>query len=41
MVAINCCLRPGIVPDNAKIVSVVPLDNGKPDKSNVLNDRPV
>ena len=26
--AINCCLRQGIFPDNAKIASVVPVDKG-------------
>ena len=30
--AITCCLRQGIFPSNAKIASVVPLDEGKPDK---------
>ena len=39
--AINCCLRQGIFPDNAKIASVVPVDKGKPDKYDVLNYRPV
>ena len=39
--AINCCLRQGIFPDNAKIASVVPVDKGKPDKYEVLNYRPV
>ena len=39
--AINCCLRQGIFPDNAKIASVVPVDKGKPDKYIVLNYRPV
>ena len=38
---INCCLRQGIFPDNARIGSVVPLDKGKPDKYDVLNYRPV
>ena len=38
---INCCLRQGIFPGNAKIASVVPLDKGKPDKYDVLNYRPV
>ena len=32
MQAINCCLGQGIFPDNAKIVSVVPVDKEKPDK---------
>ena len=39
--AINCCLRQGIFPENAKVASVVPLDKGKPDKYDVLNYRPV
>ena len=39
--AINCCLRQGIFPENAKVSSVVPLDKGKPDKYDVLNYRPV
>ena len=38
--AINCCLRQGIFPDNAKIASVVPVDKGKSDKYDVLNYRP-
>ena len=41
MQAINCCLRQGIFPGNAKIASVVPVDKGKPDKYDVLNYRPV
>ena len=39
--AINCCLRQGIFPENAKVASVVCLDNGKPDKYDILNFRPV
>ena len=39
--AINCCLRQGIFPENAKVTSVVPLHKGKPDKYDVLNYRPV
>ena len=39
--AIDCCLRQGIFPDNAKIASVVPLDKGKPDKYDILNYRPI
>ena len=39
--AINCCLRQGIFPDNAKIASVVPVNKGKLDKYDVLNYRPV
>ena len=35
--AINCCLRQGILSNNANIASVVPLDKRKPD---VLNYRP-
>ena len=38
--AINCCLRQGIFPDNAKVL-VVPVDKGKLDKYDVLNYRPV
>ena len=30
-----------IIPDNAKIASVVPVDKGKPEKYEVLNYRPV
>ena len=39
--AINCCLRQGIFPDNAKIASVVPVDKGKPGKYDALSYRPV
>ena len=39
--AINCCLRQGIFPENAKVASVVPLDKEKPDKYDVSNYRPV
>ena len=39
--AINCSFCQGIFPDNAKVVYVVPLDKGKPDKYDVLNYRPV
>ena len=39
--AINCCLRQGIFPGNAKVASVVPLDKGRPDKYDVLSYRPV
>ena len=39
--AINCCLRQGSFPGNAKIASVVPVDKGKPDKYGVLKYRPV
>ena len=35
--AINCCLRQGIFPENAKVASVVPLDKGKPDKYLFIN----
>ena len=37
--AINSCLRQGYFLDNAKIVSVVPFEERKPDKYDVLNDR--
>ena len=39
--AINCYLRQGIFPDNAKIAFVVPDDKRKPDKFDVSNYRPV
>ena len=39
MQAINCSLRQGIFPDNAKVASVVLLDKGKPDKDDVFNCR--
>ena len=39
--AINCCLRQGIFPDNAKIVFLVPVDKRKPNKYDLLNCRPV
>ena len=39
--AMNCCLRQGIFPDDAKITFNVPLDKGNPDKYDVLNYRPV
>ena len=38
--SINCYLRQDTFSDNAKIASVVPIDNGKPDKYDVLNYRP-
>ena len=38
---INSCLRQDIFPDNVKIVSFVPAVEGKPDKYDVLNYRPV
>ena len=37
--AINSCLHQVIFPDNAKIVSAVSVDEGKPDKYDVLNYR--
>ena len=36
----NCCLRRWIIPDNARINSVDPLNKGKPDKYDILNHRP-
>ena len=33
--AINCYLRQDTFSDNGKIASVVPIDNGKPDKYDV------
>ena len=41
MQALNCFLRQGIFPDNAKSASVVPVDKGKPDNYDVLNYRPI
>ena len=38
--AINCYLRQDAFSDNGKIASVVPIDNGKPDKYDVLNYTP-
>ena len=38
--AVNCYLRQDTFSDNGKIASVVPIDNGKPDKYDVLNYRP-
>ena len=38
--AINCYLRQDTFSDNGKIASVVPIDNGKPDKYDVLNYTP-
>ena len=38
---INCCLRQGIFPYNAKIASVAFVDKGKSDKYDVLNYKPV
>ena len=39
--AINYCLRQGIFPDHVKIASVNPVNKEKPDKSDILNYRPV
>ena len=39
--AINCCLRQGIFPDNAKIASVFSAEKEKPSKYDILNYRPV
>ena len=40
-IAINNNLKYGIFPDNAKIVSFVPLDKGKSNKNEISNYRPV
>ena len=37
--AINSCLHQVLFPDNAKIVSAVAVDEGEPDKYDVLNYR--
>ena len=37
--AINSSLHQGIFPDNAKNVTVVPVDEGKHDKYDILNHR--
>ena len=39
--SINCYLNQGIFPGNAKIASAIPLDNGKCNKNDVLNYKPV
>ena len=38
---INCSLRQGVFPDNAKIASVVLLDKGKPDRYDIISYRKV
>ena len=40
MMAINCCLHQCTFPENAKIASVAPLNDGKSEKYQVLNYRP-
>ena len=39
--AVNKSIEENIFPDHAKIASVVPLDNGKPNKNEVRNFRSV
>ena len=39
--AINCNIGNSVFPENAKVVTVVPLDKGKPDKNDTVNFRPV
>ena len=39
--AVNESIEENIFPDHAKIASVVPLDNGKPNKNEVRNFRSV
>ena len=40
-IAINNSLKYGVFSDDAKIVSVIPLDKGKPNKNEISNFRPV
>ena len=40
-IAINNSLKYGVFHDDAKIVSVIPLDKGKPNKNEISNFRPV
>ena len=40
-VAINKSIEENIFPDSAKIVSMIPLDKGKPNKNEVSNYRPL
>ena len=39
--SINSSIERNIFPDLSKIVLVVPLDKGKPNKNNIVNFRPV
>ena len=39
--AINTSITQNVFPENAKIASVIPLDKGKPNKSEMSNFRPV
>ena len=39
--AINTSITQNVFPENGKIVSVIPLDKGKPNKSEMSNFRPV
>ena len=40
-VAINKSIEENIFPDSAKIASVIPLDKGKPNKTQISNYKPV
>ena len=39
--AINTSIAQNVFPENAKAVSVIPLDKGKPNKNEMSNFRPV
>ena len=39
--AINSTIESSVFPENAKVATVVPLDKGKPDKTDISNFRPV
>ena len=39
--AINCNIGNSVFPENPKVVTVFPLDKGKPDKNDTVNFRPV
>ena len=39
--AINSSMEKSVFPENAKVATVVPLDEGKPDKNDISNFRPV
>ena len=39
--AINSSIENSVFPENAKVATVVPLDEGKPDKNGISNFRPV
>ena len=40
-IAISNSLKYGVFPDNVNIASVIPLDKGKPNKTEISNFRPV